>query len=354
MEQDFTALLGGDVYSIAVNSATAGMHLALEAMGVGPGDEVITTPYTFTSTAQVIHHLGAKPVFVDIDPESITIDPEKVEKTIKSRLTAVGRIPKVIMPVHIAGLASDMDLILEIASKYKMNVLEDAAHALPSTWKGQLIGTLPSDAVVFSFYANKTVTTGEGGMIVTRNRKIAQRCRIMRLHGINRDTHDRKKSCQNWYYEVVAPGYKYNMNDIAASIGIHQLKKIWQGHDQRRKIASIYDSLLSDLPVILPPHPRNGDIHAWHLYMLRLKQNAKITRDQFIEKMREKEIFCSVHFIPLHIHPFWCQLLNLKPMDYPDALSVYLSTVSLPIYERMSVEDSHRVALSIREVMELR
>lgn len=218
-EQEFAGFIGNGVEAVAVNSATAGLHLALEAIGVCPGDEVITTPYTFTATAEVIRYLGADPVFVDIDPATFNIDPARIEAAVTPRT-------KAIIPVHFAGLACDMESILAIARKHGLKVVEDAAHALPATCSGKLVGTMESDATVYSFYATKTITTGEGGMIVTRDPETAARCRTMRLHGISRDAFDRYTSTKpSWYYEVVAPGFKYNMTDIAASLGIHQLKK---------------------------------------------------------------------------------------------------------------------------------
>ena len=218
-ERDFAEFLGGGLEALAVNSATAGLHLALEAAGISQGDEVITTPYTFTATAEVIRYLGADPVFVDIDPLTINIDPVKIEQAITERT-------KAILPVHFAGLPCDMTAIIRIAREHGLRVIEDAAHAFPATHLGQLVGTLDSDATVFSFYVTKPLATGEGGMLVTRDAALAERCRLMRSHGINHDAFDRSTSTEPaWFYEVVAPGFRYNMTDLAASIGIHQLKK---------------------------------------------------------------------------------------------------------------------------------
>lgn len=344
-EQDFSGLFDAGTESIAVNSATAGLHIALEAIGVGSGDEVITTPYTFTATAEVIRYLGAHPVFVDIDPDTLNIDPTKIEAAITDRTRAI-------MPVHFAGLACDMSEILRIAHKHNLKVIEDAAHALPTRYQGKLVGDLESDAAVFSFYATKTITTGEGGMVVTRNPEIAARCRVMRLHGISRDAFDRYNSTKPaWHYEVVAPGFKYNMTDLAASIGIHQLKKVWEFQKRRQAIAERYDQKLAGLPVTLPPHPDQGDVHAWHLYVLRLQPGARMPRDQFIEKMSKMGIGCSVHFIPLHLHPYWRDSYNLKPEDFPNALAVYQSAVSLPLYTKMTDEDQARVIEAIKEIL---
>ena len=344
-EEDFAAFAGVGTEAIAVNSATAGLHLALEAVGVGPGDEVITTPYTFTSDAEVVCYLGADPVFVDIDPATFNIDPDRIEAAITPRT-------KAIIPVHFAGLSCDMDAILAIARKHGLKVVEDAAHALPTTCNGRLIGSLDSDATVYSFYATKTITTGEGGMIVTRNHEIAKRCRIMRLHGISRDAFDRYTSTKPaWHYEVVAPGCKYNMTDLAAALGIHQLRKANAFQRKRQAMAARYDDAFKGLPLILPPHAPAGDTHAWHLYVIRLTNDAPVNRDRFIEIMAEKGIGCSVHFIPLHLHPYWRDRYNLKPNDFPQALHAYVRAISLPLYTKMTDEDQERVIQSVKEIL---
>lgn len=344
-EDDMAAFLGNKVETIAVNSATSGLHLALEAAGVGPGDEVITTPYTFTATAEVIRYLGADPVFVDIDPATLNIDISKIEPAITGKT-------KAIVPVHFAGLACDMTGIMDIARRRNIKVVEDAAHALPATWNRRLVGTLGSAATVYSFYTTKTITTGEGGMVATSDPGIASRCRIMRLHGINRDAFDRYTSRQpSWYYEVVAPGFKYNLTDLAASLGIHQLRKAWKFRERRAEMAAIYDEAFKQLPLVLPPHPPSGDHHAWHLYVVRLSDVAKVGRDRFIEQMAEKGIGCSVHFIPLHLHPYWRDRYGLKPEDFPNALQAYQRAVSLPLFTRMRPEDQERVIDAVRGIL---
>lgn len=344
-EQDFSRLFDVGAESIAVNSATAGLHIALESIGVASGDEVITTPYTFTATAEVIRYLGAHPVFVDIDPGTLNIDPAKIEAAITSKT-------KAIIPVHFAGLACEMTEILWVAHKHNLKVIEDAAHALPTRYQGKLIGDLDSDAAVFSFYATKTITTGEGGMVVTRNPEIAARCRMMRLHGISRDAFDRYTSTKPaWHYEVVAPGFKYNMTDLASSMGIHQLKKVWTFQQRRQAMAECYDRELAGLPVALPPRANQGDVHAWHLYVIQIQSSTGIRRDQFIEEMSQRGIGCSVHFIPLHLHPYWRDTYKLKPEDYPNALAVYQSAVSLPLYTKMTDEDQTRVIGAIKGIL---
>jgi dTDP-4-amino-4,6-dideoxygalactose transaminase len=343
-ELEFAAYLGADVQALAVNSATSGLHLALEAIGIGPGDEVITTTYTFTATAEVIRYLGADPVLVDVRPDTLNLDPDQVEAAITSRT-------KAILPVHFAGLAAEMDRIIEIARQHGLRVIEDAAHALPSTFHGRRIGTLETDATVFSFYATKTLATGEGGMVVTRDRNIAARCRLMRLHGIDRDTFDRYRSNKPaWYYQIIAPGFKYNMTDLAASLGIHQLKKLDQCQLRRSAMAAKYNEAFAGLPVVLPCKASNTDVHSWHLYVIRLAENAPISRDEFIEAMSARGIGTSVHFIPLHVHPYWANRYKLTATHFPYATRAFERAASLPLYTRMTVEDQNRV---IRAVLDL-
>ncbi|WP_286978585.1 DegT/DnrJ/EryC1/StrS family aminotransferase [Aminobacterium sp. UBA5514] len=344
-EKEFAHYLGDNIQALAVNSATAGLHLALEAIGIKPGDEVITTTYTFTSTAEVIRYLGAHPVFIDVDPKTLNIDVKRVEHAITSRT-------KAIIPVHIAGLPCDMDSILSIAHKHNLKVVEDAAHAFPVHYREKYIGTLSSDVTVFSFYATKTITTGEGGMVVTANPEIAKRCSIMRLHGIDRDAFDRYTSEKpSWYYEIIAPGFKYNMTDIAASIGIHQLKKAHAFKEKRTAIAKRYAEAFKDLPVTLPVMPQTKEDHAWHLFILRLTENAPLSRNEFIQKMSEAGIGCSVHFIPLHMHPYWQKTYQLREEDYPIATRAYKGAVSLPIYTKMTDKDVDKVIKTVRSLL---
>jgi dTDP-4-amino-4,6-dideoxygalactose transaminase len=349
-EADFAAFLGDatrgeELHCVAVNSATAGLHLALEALGIGPGDEVITTTHTFTSTAEVVRYLGADVVLVDIDPATLNIDPQAIEAAITPRT-------KAIMPVHFAGLAADMAAILDIAGRHGLKVVEDAAHALPTTSEGRLIGTLDSSATVFSFYANKTITTGEGGMLVTRDAALAQRAKTMRLHGMNRDAFDRfTAKVPSWYYEVVAPGFKYNLTDIAAAMGIHQLRRAQAFQQKRVELAAAYDQALSGLPLLLPPRAAAGEQHAWHLYVVRLADDVGIERDRFIERLFDAGIGCSVHYIPLHLHPYWRERYALRPAQFPHSQHAYERMVSLPLYTRMGLEEVQRVAGAVRTVL---
>ena len=338
-ETDFSAFLGDPgLHSLAVNSATAGLHLALEALGIGPGDEVITTTHTFTATAEVVRYLGADVKLVDIDPATLCIDPNAVER-------AVGPKTRAIIPVHYGGLAADMPAILEVARRHGLGVVEDAAHALPATCGGKLVGTLGSDATVFSFYANKTITTGEGGMVVSHDEKLVKRMKTMRLHGMSRDAFDRfTAAVPSWYYEIVAPGFKYNLTDIAAAIGIHQLKRAGDFQRKRQAIAESYGRALAELPLVLPPEPQAGDLHSWHLYPVRLGGGAAISRNAFIEALFAAGIGCSVHYIPLHLQPYWRDRYDLKAAQFPHSQHAYERLVSLPIYTSMSEADIARIA----------
>jgi len=344
-ESDFSDYIGGDVQSIAVNSATAGLHLALEAIGIGHGDEVVTTTHTFTATAEVVRYLGADVKLIDIDPVTMNIDPEAIRKVITPKT-------KAIMPVHYAGLSCDMDAIFAIADEFGLKIVEDAAHALPTTYNGKMIGSLRSDVTVFSFYANKTMTTGEGGMIVTRHADLADRMRIMRLHGINRDAFDRFRSEKPaWYYEVVAPGFKYNLTDIASALGIHQLKRLPGFLSRRQYLAERYFDALADLPLLLPADAPSGDIHSWHLYVLRVLDSARMNRDELIQFLADKKIGTSVHYVPLHRHPYWRDRYSLMDEMFPESDKAYQAMLSIPLYTAMTDEQQDRVIAALREAL---
>ena len=345
-EAAFAAYLGDEsLQSLAVNSATAGLHLALEALGVGPGNEVITTTYTFTASAEVVRYLGADVKLVDVDPVTLCLDPAAVE-------AAIGPRTRAIVPVHFAGLSADMSALMAVARRHGLAVVEDAAHALPTTFQGRRIGTLDTDATVFSFYATKTIATGEGGMVVTRRADLATRMRTMRLHGMNRDAFDRyTANAPSWYYEIVAPGFKYNLTDVASAIGLQQLARADAFQVRRAAIASQYDAAFGSLPVRLPPKPPAGDMHAWHLYTLRLEDGAGIARDAFIERLYAAGIGCSVHFIPLHLHPYWRDRYALLPSQFPHAQRAYERIFSLPIYTRMTDADVARVIAAVRQAL---
>ncbi len=337
-EKEFAEFVNAK-HALAVNSATSGLHLALEAVGVGPGDAVITTTYTFTATAEVIRYLGADPILVDIDPKTFNMDPELLREVLEKHDNV-----KAIMPVHFAGQACAMDTILALAKAFDVKVVEDAAHALPTTYKGQVIGSL-SDITVYSFYVTKTIATGEGGMIATENEAYLSRMKTMRLHGINRDVFDRYTSDKpSWFYEVVEPGYKYNMTDIAAALGIHQLKRAHEFQQRREWIATQYNEAFASLPLSTPYIARPEDMHAWHLYVLQLDlASISVDRNRFIELMAEEKIGTSVHFIPLHLQPYWRDRYNYRADDYPVALDVFNRAVSLPIYPKMTDDDVQNV-----------
>jgi dTDP-4-amino-4,6-dideoxygalactose transaminase len=344
-EQDFAAYLGGDVQCVSVNSATAGLHLALEAIGIGPGDQAIVPTHTFTATAEVVRYLGGDPVFVDIDLDTYCLDPARVEAAITARTRAI-------MPVHYGGYPCDMPRLQSIAKAHGLRIVEDAAHAFPTLCNGRLVGTLDTDCSVFSFYATKTIATGEGGMLVTRDEAIAHRARVMRLHGIDRDAFDRytaKKPA--WYYEVVAPGYKYNMTDVAASLGIHQLRKADAFQARRTLLASRYFEGLADLPLVLPPQPAPGSTHAWHLFVVRLGDAARVSRDEAIERLYEAGIGCSVHYVPLHLQPYWRDRYGLSPEQFPNSQRLFERGFSLPLYTKMSDDDQARVIAALRVLL---
>lgn len=347
-EQAFTEYLGGGVESVAVNSATAGLHLALEAAGIGPGDEVIAPTLTFTATTEVVRYLGAEPVLVDVDPVTLNIDVTKIRDAITPRT-------KAIMPVHYGGLACQMREIFAIAHEYGLKVIEDAAHALPTTVDGTMVGRLASDATVFSFYANKTMTTGEGGMVVTRHPELAARMRVMRLHGMNRDAFDRFVSkTPAWYYEVIAPGFKYNLTDIASALGLVQLGKLPSFVARRQQLAKRYFEALRDLPLILPADAPAGDVHSWHLFVVRLSDAALARghqRDAIIQALSERGIGTSVHYVPLHRHPYWRDRYHLTPEMFPVADAAYQAMFSIPLYTALSDGAQERVIAALREVL---
>ena len=344
-ESNFQEFIGNKVDAIAVSSATAGLHLALEALGISEGDEVITTTLTFTATAEVVRYLGAEVKLVDVDPTTLNIDINAIRSAITSKT-------KAIIPVHYAGLSCNMDDIFSLAAEFNLKVVEDAAHALPTTYKGNMIGSLQSDATVFSFYANKTITTGEGGMVLTRNANLARRIRIMRLHGMDRDSFNRFQSKKPaWYYEIVAPGFKYNMTDVAAAIGIQQLKKLPGFLKRRQYLAKRYFDALSNLPLIFPSDDMDGGSHSWHLFVIRLQGNAPMNRDELIQFLSDQGIGTSVHYVPLHRQPYWRDRYGLTNDMFPEADKAYLSMVSIPLYTAMSNEQQDSVIRVLHEAL---
>lgn len=342
-EDDFSRYMGAN-HSIAVNSCTGALHLALEAIGIKSGDEVIVPTITFASTANVVHHLNATPVLVDCSPDTLTINPNDVEKAITEKT-------KAIVPVHMAGHPCEMDAILGIAKKSGLRIIEDAAHALPTRYKGKLVGKI-GDITCFSFYATKTITTGEGGMITTQDSDLADRMRVMSLHGISRDAWARYTEKGSWYYEILSSGYKYNMTDLAAAIGIHQLKKVDSFAEARKKYAQIYEEGFRDIPEIQTPAELPNCEHAWHLYIIQLDTDKlRTTRDKIIENLKQKNIGTSVHFIPLHMHPYFKERYGFAPEEFPVASAAYKKIISLPIYPKMQEEDVHYVIETLREII---
>lgn len=334
----------GSRHAIAVSSCTAGLHLALVAGGIGPGDEVITTPLTFCSTANVVVHQGAVPILADVRIDTFNVDPRGMRKKITPRT-------KAIIPVHLAGQPCEMDEIRAIAEQHDLQVIEDAAHATGAKYKDRMVGAI-SDVTVFSFYAIKNLTTGEGGMITTEDEGLAEKMRFLRLHGISTDAWKRYSAQGSWYYEVLFPGYKYNMTDIQASLGIHQLARQEKFLEVRQRYAEMYTDAFRDLPEITTPVVKDHVRHAWHLYIIRLNlERLTIDRGQFIEALRKENIGTSVHFIPLHLHPYYRERYGFKKGDFPVAESLYEGIVTLPLYPKMSVEDVEDVIKAIRKVV---
>jgi len=353
-EREFAEYIGCK-HAIAVNSCTAALHLALEAIGIGEGDEIITSPMTFAATAEVIHYFKAKPVFVDINPVTMNLDVKLLENTVQRKFeSGGGKRLKAIIPVHYAGYPCDMEAIMALASRFDLKIIEDAAHAFPTSYKRRMIGTL-GDITCFSFYATKCITTAEGGMVTTENEEWADRMRIMSLHGISKDAWKRYTAEGSWYYEIVAPGYKYNLTDIAAALGVAQLKKADIFMKRRRQIANMYHEAfqeLNELDLPLANEGEEGTTHSWHLYVIRLNlPQIQIDRNKFIDELRRKGIGTSVHFIPLHIHPYYRETYGYQPDDFPVTYETYKRIISLPIYAKMSDGDVERVVEAVKDVL---
>lgn len=352
-EEEFARFLGAG-HAVAVNSCTAAMHLALEAVGLQPGDEVLLPTYTFTATAEVVAYLGARPVLVDVEPDTFNIDPSALEAALSPRT-------RVVMPVHVAGHPADLNAIYDVAARRGLAIVEDAAHALPAWRNDHLVGAdiTPGGVgaacariVCFSFYATKTLTTGEGGMLVTHDAALAERCRLMSLHGMSNNAWNRYSAEGSWAYEVVAPGFKYNMTDVAAAMGLVQLRRVEDMWRRRCDIAARYDAAFSAIPALEMPTVLQHTRSAWHLYMLRLNlELLSIDRAEFIRKMHARNVGTSVHFIPLHLHPYYRRTYGYRPEDLPVALREFRREVSLPIYSAMSDADVDDVVDAVRAVV---
>ncbi|MRR35661.1 DegT/DnrJ/EryC1/StrS aminotransferase family protein [bacterium] len=341
-ETDFAGFIGAEA-ALAVSSATDAMQVGLAALGVRPGDEVITTAMTFCSTVHVIEHLGARPVLVDVEPDTLCVDPDAVERAVTEKTRGI-------LPVHIYGHPCDMNPLLEVAAARGLFVLEDAAHSLPARYNGQAIGTIGT-ATAFSFYATKNMTTAEGGML-TGDADLIAKARMWSLHGMSRDAYKRYSAEGSWFYEVVLPGFKCNMTDIQASIGIQQLKKLPHFQERRREVVGRYHSAFGELPEVMVPVEREGCESAWHIYPLRLNLDMlTIGRSEFIEELKARNIGASVHFIPIHIHPYYRDKYRFAPEDFPIAFANYRRLVSLPLHPRLSEQDVNDVVEAVRDVI---
>lgn len=345
-ESDFRDYLGCR-HALAVNSGTAGLHLALAACGIGPGDEVITTPLTFCATVNVILHVGATPVLADVGPDG-NIDPSSIADRITPRTAAI-------MPVHLAGKPCDMDAIWEIARRHKLRVIEDAAHSVEARYRGLTMGSPlgQSDAVAFSFYATKNMTTGEGGMVVTNDESLDQKMRSLCLHGISRDAWNRYKQNGSWFYQVLSAGFKYNMSDIQAAMGIHQLRKLDRLAERRKELVGLYKEELGGMPQLELPEDASDGCHSWHLFAIRLNlDKLTIDRREFIEQLNRSGVGTSVHFIPIQLHPFFEPWADLSCNYCPRALALYERIVSLPLYPSLTNSQIKEISDRVKQIVE--
>ncbi len=343
-EREFSAYLGVK-YALAVNSGTSALQLALDAIGLKQGDEVIVPTNTFTATGEVVTYFGARPVLCDSLAGGFNMDPADVRRKITSKTRAL-------IPVHIAGQCCAMDELRAIADEHGVHIVEDAAHALPTTYRGKKVGTI-SELTAFSFYATKTLTTAEGGMLTTNDEGYIKRVSLMRLHGIGGDAWKRYSATGSWYYEVQDAGYKMNLCDILSALGRAQLKKVDQFWQERCQIRTKYDEAFRSLPELQLPPADAGDVHAWHLYILRIRPELlEVNRNQFIEELKKLGIGTSVHFIPLHIHPYYARTYGYHEKDFPNANDAFSRCLSLPIYPDMSEQEVQRVIASVQGVVQ--
>jgi len=343
LEREFRDYKGAP-YAVAVNSCTAALHLSMLAAGIGPGDEVITTALTFCATVNTIIHAGAKPVLVDVDPATFNIDPREVAAKITSHT-------KAIIPVHFAGLACDMDALVTIARRRGLMIIEDCAHAVETTYKGKQAGTFGNFGC-FSFYVTKNMTTGEGGMILTTDERHADRLKILALHGMSKDAWRRFSDEGYKHYYVVECGYKYNMMDIQAAIGIHQLRRIQKNWERRQEIWATYQREFSGLPLTLPAQPDEGTRHAYHLYTVLINpERTNLTRDQFIADMTAENIGVGVHYQSIPVHPYYQERFGWRPEDYPHSLRIGQQTVSLPLSPKLTDHDVADVIRAVHKVL---
>jgi dTDP-4-amino-4,6-dideoxygalactose transaminase len=332
-------------HAVAVNSCTSALHLALHVLGIGPGDEVITTPYTWCSTANVIVHRGARPVFVDVERTTGNLDPARIEPAITKRTRAI-------LPVHLGGRACDMDAIMEIAQRRGLKVIEDAAHALEASWKGRRAGSI-GDCGAFSFYATKNVTTAEGGMVVTADAALAERLRILSLNGTSADAWKRFQADGPSHVQVVEAGYKYNMTDIQAALGLKQLEKVERYLEHRDCLWRFYDEALADLPLIRPASAEADCRHARHLYSLLVDtERTSLTRDALREGLKKRRIGTGIHYIALHLHPFYQQQFGYRAGQFPNAEYLSERTFSVPLSPRVTEADARDVVDALRDTLQ--
>ena len=342
-ENDFRNYIGSK-YAVALNSCTGALHLAMLVSGISEGDEVITTPMTFVATANSILYAGAKPVFVDVEKETMNIDPSLIEQAITPKT-------KAILPVHFAGRPCKMDAIIDIAKKNNLFVIEDAAHAVEAVYKGKKIGTI-GDMTCFSFYATKNLVTGEGGMLTTNNEEWANKVKIFSLHGMSRDAWKRFSNESYKHYQIIFLGFKYNMTDVLASLGIHQLERLDKYSERRKKIWDIYNESFKGLPAIVPSPEENGTVHGRHLYTLLLDiDHLKISRDEFIDALKRENIGSSVHFISLHLQPYYIEKFGFKMDDFPNSAYISERTISLPLSAKLTDNDVQDVIKGVTKVL---
>jgi dTDP-4-amino-4,6-dideoxygalactose transaminase len=329
---------------VALNSCTAGLHVGLAALGIGPGDEVLVPSMTFCATANVVEHVGAKPVLVDVQPDTLCMDPEAAARAVTPRT-------KAIIPVHYAGHPVDLDPLFALAAKHGLHLMEDAAHAIPTRYKGVIVGSR-SNLAAFSFYATKNITTVEGGCL-TGDPELVERARIIGHHGMNRDAWKRFDKSGSWYYEVVLPGFKYNMTDLQAAIGLHQLERLEQFQRRRREVVEAYRKGFESLSALELPVERDYADSSWHLYVLRLRLNGlRIDRNTFIEAMTKRNIGTSVHYLPVHMHPFYAQKYHYRPEDCPVAFDAYTRMLTIPLHPGLSDKDVEDIIEAVRATVQ--
>jgi dTDP-4-amino-4,6-dideoxygalactose transaminase len=334
----------GVKYAVGVNSCTAGLHLALKVTGVGPGDEVITTPFTFIASVESIVHSGATPVFADIDPDSFNLSPEEAARKITERTRAI-------MPVHIAGLPCELTPLSKLARAHKLRLVHDAAHAVGAEYRGRRIGAIP-DITSFSFYATKNITTGEGGMVTTSNKRWAETLRVLSLHGMDRQAWKRYQQAGSWYYEIKALGYKYNLADLNASVGLAQFEEFGKMQRQRARAAQWYDRLLEEIDEVEVPPRNNHSLHAWHLYIIRVDpKRLSIHRDEIIRELVRAGVGCGVHFIPVFVHPYYRKRYGLRSRDFPNTRDLYERVITLPFFPGIRKAEVTEVVRRLKKII---